>query len=294
MNKLIKWNKLRYTATVTSFLAPDVLGLLFVFVIPIVYVIYVSFNSWNGIGPMNFVGLSNYIILFKDPIWLKSVGVTVVYVLIYVSIVSLGSLGLALLINTKIKGVKIFRVIYFLPIVMPLVVAAIVWNFIYEPSYGFLNYLFKSIGLAPHAFLGSQREALFAVVIVSTWKQLGYYMIIYLAGLNDIPKEYYEASMIDGASSLKIFRYVTIPLLKPIITFVVIINLIFALQDFDPIFVLTIGVLNYATYVQTFYIYEKAFKFMKMGVASAASVVLFIMILIWSLTQLKFMKGGTY
>ncbi len=294
MNKLFGKYKKQEVLAAGFFLAPDVIGLLFIYVIPIIFVLYLSFHSWTGFDSIKFIGLNNYLVLFKDPLWLKSLRVTFFYVLLYVPIVTLGSLGLAVLVNTNLPEIKLFRTVYFLPIVMPLVVAAIVWEFIYMPSYGFLNYIFDIFGLSKHAFLGSENEALISVIIVSTWRQLGYYMVIYLAGLKDIPKMYYDASKVDGANPLKQFIHVTLPMLKPVITFVVVVNLIFALQDFDPVYVLTKGGPNYATYLQTYYIYEKGFRFLKMGLASSASIILLIIILTGSLAQLKIFRGGEY
>lgn len=275
-------------------LAPDVLGLLLIYVVPMAVTIYLSFHAWNGFSSPSFVGIGNYLSLFNDPLWLQSMGITMNYVLLFVPLLTVGSLLLALLIKTNLPEIKLFRTIYFLPIVMPIIVAAIVWEFIYEPSYGIINYFLKLLGHAPHAWLGSQKEALLAVVNVSVWKQLGYYMIIFLAGLNDIAKEYKEASAIDGASPLQRFWYITLPLLRPTMVFVIVVNLITALQDFDQVYVLTRGGPNYATYVQVFYIYEKAIKFFQMGLASAASVILFSIILLLSLIQLKVFRGGRY
>ena len=273
-------------------LAPDVLGLILIYIVPIIFTIYYSFFSWNGAGKKRFIGIENYRSLFSDPLWFRSMGITFIYVLVYVVLLVCGAILLAVLINKKTKGIQIFRTVYFFPIVMPIIVAAIVWQFIYEPSYGVLNYVLRTLGMEPKAWLGSQDMALISVVIVSVWKQVGYYMILMLAGLNDIPVEYYEASIIDGANGVQRFFKITLPLLKPMIVFILVVSVITGLQDFDQVYVLTRGGPNYATYVQVFYIYEKAFKFLKMGYASASSVVLFIIIMVMSLLQLKLFKGG--
>lgn len=275
-------------------LAPDVLGLALIYLGPMLFTFYLSFFSWNGAGDKLFTGLANYRTLFTDPLWLRSMGITFGYVLMYMVLIVGGALALSMLVNTRIREIKVFRTVYFFPIVMPIIVAAIVWQFIYEPSYGILNYFLKGLGIAPQAFLGSQEQALYSVVVISAWKQVGYYMVLLLAGLSDIPKEYYEASKIDGANSIQTFFRITLPLLKPMLVFVIVVNLITGLQDFDQVYVLTRGGPNYATYVQVFYIYEKAFKFLKMGLASAASVILFTVIMVLSLIQLKIYRGGKY
>jgi len=291
---MFKTVKSQETLAAYILLSPDVLGLLLIYIGPMVFTIYISFLSWTGIGEKTFVGLENYLTMFSDPIWLKSLGVTLKYILLYVPFIAAGSLLLALLTSIKLPEIKVFRMLYFFPIVVPIIIAAVVWQFIFEPSYGILNYMLGFFGIPAQPWLGSEKQALFSVVIISVWKQIGYFMIIYIAGLSDIPTEYYEASLIDGANSFQKFLYITLPLMKPVIVFVLVVNMISALQDFDQVYVMTRGGPNYATHVQVFYIYEKAFKFMKMGIASAASVVLFSIIFLLSLVQLKLYKGGSY
>lgn len=275
-------------------LAPDVIGLTFVYVLPILFTVFLSFHTWTGMNQPQFVGWRNYLELFRDPVWRRSVRTTLTYLVLYVPAIVSGSLFLAMLVNTRLREVKLYRTIFFLPIVMPVIIAAVVWTFIYEPSYGVINFVLSSFGLAKHAWLGSQKEALLAVVVVSVWKQTGYFMIIFLAGLKNIPAQYYESGEIDGAGPAAKFFHITLPLLKPTFVFVLVINLITALQDFDQIYVMTKGGPNYATHVQIFYIYEKAFRFWKMGAASAASIVLFLVIFLLSLLQLKIFRGGSY
>ena len=293
-SSLLQTVKSQETLAAYMLLAPDILGLLLVYIGPMIFTVYISFQSWTGIGKSTFVGLENYVAMFSDAIWLKSLGVTLKYILIYVPLIVAGSLILALLTNIKLPEIKVYRTLFFFPIVVPIIIAAVVWQFIFEPSYGILNYILGFLGISAQPWLGSEKQALFSVVIISVWKQVGYYMIIYLAGLGDIPSEYYEASQIDGANSLQKFYYITLPLLKPVVIFVLVVNMISALQDFDQVYVLTRGGPNYATHVQVFYIYEKAFKFMKMGIASSASVVLFSIIFLVSIIQLKLYKGGSY
>ncbi len=292
--RILKTVKSQETLAAYILLAPDILGLLLIYIGPMLFTIYLSFFSWSGVGEKIFVGAENYLSMFSDPTWFKSFGVTLKYIVMYVPSIVIGSLLLAIMTNIKLPEIKIYRTLYFFPIVMPIIVAAVVWQFIFEPSYGVLNYILGFFGIPAQPWLGSADQALLSVVVVSVWKQMGYYMIIYLAGLSDISQEYYEAAVIDGANSVQKFLNITLPLLKPVIIFVVIVNMISALQDFDQVYVLTRGGPDYSTYVQVFYIYEKAFKFMKMGAASAASVVLFSVIMLVSLFQLKLFKGGSY
>lgn len=275
-------------------LAPDVLGLALIYVGPILYTIYLSFYEWNGISPdRTFVGLDNYRYLLEDPTWRKSLVISLVYVLMYVPLVTGSALFLAVLLSQRVRGSALFRTVFFIPMAVPVVVAAVVAQFIFEPSYGFLNYLLGLVGIADQPWLSSSHQALVVVVLVSAWKQVGYFMIIFLAALLAVPKEYHEAAAIDGAGGIRRFRHITMPTIWPTTVFVLVMTTILALQDFDQIFVLTRGGPDYGTYVQVYYIYDQMLKFLKMGPASAASVVLFLMIMLISVGQLRlFRRGG--
>jgi multiple sugar transport system permease protein len=276
-------------------LAPDVIGLALIYVGPILFTIYLSFFSWNGISPdKTFVGLDNYHYLVNDPSWTTSLRVSLVYVLMYVPLVTGGALLLAVLVAQELPESKLYRTIYFLPIAVPIVVGAIVWQLIFQPSYGFINYLLQLIGAPPQPWLSSPTQALVVVVLVSAWKQVGYFMIIFLAAILAVPREYLEVAAIDGAGAVRRFRSIIWPLIRPTTVFVVVMTTILALQDFDQIFVLTRGGPNYGTYVQVYYIYDQMLKFLRMGPASAASVVLFLIIMILSITQIRLFRGGRY
>ncbi len=274
-------------------LAPDILGLAVIYVGPILYTVYLSFYEWNGISPQRtFVGLDNYKFLLDDPTWRKSVFVSLLYLLMYVPLVTGSALFLAVLLLQRIPGSKLFRTVYFLPMAVPLVVAAMVCQFIFQPSYGFLNYLLGHFGIPAQPWLSSSHEALVVVVLVSAWKQVGYFMVIFLAALLAVPKELHEAAAMDGAGAVRRFRSITWPTIWPTTLFVIVMTTILALQDFDQIFVLTRGGPDHGTYVQVYYIYEQMLQFLRMGPASAASVVLFLMIMLLSLGQLSLFRQG--
>jgi len=274
-------------------LAPDVIGLALIYVGPILFTIYLSFFSWNGISPdRTFVGFDNYQYLLNDPSWTTSLHVSLLYVLMYVPLVTGGALLLAILVAQELPESKLYRTIYFLPIAVPIVVGAIVWQLIFQPSYGFINYLLQLVGAPPQPWLSSPTQALFVVVLVSAWKQVGYFMIIFLAAILAVPREYLEVASIDGAGAVRRFRSIIWPLIRPTTIFVVVMTTILALQDFDQIFVLTRGGPNYGTYVQVYYIYDQMLKFLRMGPASAASVVLFLIIMTLSIAQIRLFRGA--
>jgi multiple sugar transport system permease protein len=215
-------------------------------------------------------------------------------VLLYVPLVTGGSLLLAVLLAQQLPEAKIYRTIYFLPMAVPIVVGAIVWQFIFQPDYGFLNFLLQAFHLPAQPWLSSPTQALFVVVLVSAWKQVGYFMIIFLAAILAVPRDYHEAAAIDGAGGFRRFRSITLPMIMPTTIFVVVMTTIIALQDFDQIFVLTRGGPNYGTYVQVYYIYDQMLRYLKMGPASAASVVLFLIIMVLSIAQIRLFRSGRH
>jgi multiple sugar transport system permease protein len=274
------------------FLLPDVLGLLVFVIGPMLYAFYISLNKWTGFTQPQFVGLDNYFKLVRDPAFWDSLRRTAIYTLGFVPAVYVFALGLALLLERNPKAGSLFRTIYFMPVAISMVVASIVWSFIFEPSYGFLNFIFSSLGLPKLQWLGSVQTAMISVLIVSVWKNVGYFMVILLAGIQDIPLEYYEAARIDGASFWQSLRHITLPLLKPTSLFVAITLMIGALQAFDQIYVLTRGGPAYATYTLLMYIYERAFQFWQFGYSAAISFVLFAIILLFTLLQLRYFRSG--
>ena len=277
-----------------AFLVPDVLGLAIFVGLPIAGAFYISFHSWSGIGERSFNGLANYRSLLDDPFFVDSLKITAIYTFTFVPLLFVSALGLALLVNQRLQLTGVFRSAYFLPFMISLVVASVVWAFVLQERGGILNELIGLVGIDPQPWLGSTRLALVSIVIVTLWQGVGYSMIIFLAGLQDIPRDYYEAATIDGANAWQRFRRVTLPLLKPTSVFVLIISFISAFQLFDPIFVLTGGGPAGATTTAVFYIYETAFEFLQLGYASALSVVLFAIILVFTLVQLRIFRHESY
>jgi multiple sugar transport system permease protein len=277
-----------------GFLLPDVLGLAIFVGLPIAGAFYISFHDWSGIGERTFNGIDNYRTLLADRFFLDSLRITAIYTFSFVPLLFALALGLALLVNQGLKATGFFRSAYFVPFMVSLVVASIVWQFILHERAGVLNSMIGAVGIDPQPWLGSTRLALVSVIIVTLWQGVGYSMIIFLAGLQDIPRDSYEAATVDGANAVHQFRKITLPLLKPTSVFVLIISFISAFQLFDPIFVLTGGGPANATTTAVFYIYETAFQFLQLGYASALSVALFLIILVFTVLQLRIFRHETY
>lgn len=275
-----------------AFLAPDLIGLVVFVALPIAAAAYLSLHDWNGLAPPTFVGPANFELLLGDPAFIDSVRITVTFVLLFVPSLMVISLGLAILVNQRLRFTWFFRSAFFLPVMFSLVVASVVWSQMFQENGGIVNSIIGVVGIGPQPWLGSPDQAIVAVVIVALWQAIGYNMIIFLAGLQDIPLEYYDAAAVDGASSVQRFRHITLPLLRRTSVFVLVTSLIAAFQVFDPIFVMTNGGPANATRTTVFYIYENAFSFFRLGYASAISVVLFVMIFVFTAFQLRLFRSA--
>ncbi|MEY9091679.1 carbohydrate ABC transporter permease [Paenibacillus sp. RC84] len=257
-------------------------------IVPIVYSFLVGFREWDLLSEEKpFVGFSNYLALYHDPVFLISLRNTAVYVLIGVPGQLAAGLAVALLLRRIIRLRAFFRTVYFLPYVTSVVAVSWVFRWIFMKN-GIVNGLLLKLGLPSQLFLGSPDQAIFIVTAAMIWQNLGFQMLIFLTGLENIPKEYEEAAAIDGAGVWQRFVHVTLPLLNPVLLFSVIIASISYLQSFTQILNMTSGggPLN-STKSVVVYIYELAFKQFNMGQATAATVVLFLLILLLSLLQLK-------
>jgi multiple sugar transport system permease protein len=276
-----------------GFLLPDLLGLAVFVALPIAGAVYISFHDWTGIGAQRWTGLSNYEALIHDKAFLQALKVTAIYTFSFVPLLYAIALGLALLVNQGLRLTGFLRSAFFAPFMVSLVVGSIVWSFMLQDPAGVVNAIIGLFGIAPQPWLGSTKLALVSVILVTLWQAVGYSMIIFLAGLQDIPSVYYEAARVDGAGAWRRFRSITLPLLKPTSAFVILIAFIGAFQLFDPIFVMTQGGPANSTTTAVFYIYQQAFQFLQFGYASALSVALFAIILVFSLLHLKVLRVET-
>lgn len=248
--------------------------------------IALSFTNYSIKWPPQFVGITNYVNFFGNKLFGQIISNTALYIAITVIPCAVFSFLLALLINRPMKGINLFRTAYFWPVLISMTAAALVWRFLLNPQFGLVNYLLSKIGVKGPRWFSSTQWALIGVAIIFVWKSVGYYMIILLAGLQNIPQELYESAMLDGAGALQRTRYITLPMISPTLFFVMIMLCIGAFQVFDPILVIspTGGPAN-ATTTLSFYVYQNAFTFLKMGYASSVAVVLFILVLAVSAIQ---------
>jgi len=274
-----------------SFLAPDFIGLVVFFIIPCILAFIISFHKWNAVGPMEYIGASNYRRLWEDPYFTKTFLVTLKYTLMFVPLNFIFALALAHLVKKKIPGISLFRTIYFVPTAISLVAVSIIWRYMFQP-YGLINSILEFFGISKQPWLGSRNQALYGVLIVSLYMSIGYYMVIFLAGLNDIPEQYYEAARIDGASSWHLFLHVTLPLLKSTTFFVLLMSTLQSFQVFDQIYVLTGGGPAYTSSTSVFYMYQNAFQYYNFGYSSSIAVILFIILFSISFVLIKVLRGG--
>ena len=272
-----------------AFIAPAVI-LLFVFLfVPFVMTLGYSFTNYNILKPdaMKFVGLKNFIKLAKDTVFRKSIINTFVFVILVVPLqVGLG-LGLALLINKKLKGISIFRMAFFAPTVLSLVVVSILWSYIYNPNNGLLNSLLGSVGIGPFKFLNDPGTAMLCIVILSAWQGCGFQMMIFLSGLQDIPSYLYEAAAVDGATPFQQFLNITLPGLKNITTFISLSIVVSAFQLIVQPMMMTGGGPQNSTMTIVYEIYQTGFKYNQMGYGSAMALVFTVMVLVITLIQNK-------
>lgn len=272
------------------FILPALLGTFVFIIIPVICSFGLSFMHWDLIGKAEFVGLKNYSTLFSEPLFGKILLNTFVYAISTSIFAVIIPLVLACILNSKIRGAEFYKTAYFLPFITPMIVVAVIWEWIFDPNIGVLNYvLHLNIN-----WLYDPNFAMPAVIIVSVWKLIGYNMVIFLSGLSAVNQSLFEASKIDGANAFDTFRFVTVPLLSPTIFFVVVITCISSFQVFDLIYLMTQGGPLDSTNVLVYSIYKNAFEYFKIGEASAMAYVLFVIILVLTAIQWQLRKKLVY
>lgn len=276
------------------FLLPAGIVLLVFFFIPFFQTIYLSFLDYtHDIYSPAYIGLKNYKMLLHSALFYKVMFNTFVYLFLAVPILAIAPLFLAILINQKLRGLTLYKILIYLPVIVSIVVAAIAFKWLYA-QVGILNYFLQVLGLHSIGWLTDTRFALISVIIVTIWKGIGYYMMIYLASLMSVPKELYEACDIDGASFLRKHLTVTIPHIMPTIALVTTISAISAMKVFAEIYVMTKGGPLNSSKTIVYYIYERAFENLDLGYASALAVVLLIIVMAFSLINILFFEKNKY
>jgi ABC-type sugar transport system permease subunit len=262
---------------------------LFVFY-PTVRLMCDSFYQWDGMGPREFIGTENYKQLIADEEFWQTVKNTFVYIAGSIPTGMAIALVMALLIQKNLIGRGVFRTLFFTPVVTSLVAAGVVFVWLLNYDFGVLNLMLSKFGLKKLPWLVDEKYAMLSVILMTIWKDAGYNMILFLAGLNNISESYYEAARIDGANGWQMFWKITWPLLMPTTFFILVIRTIFSFRTFEQIYVMTKGGPVGSTTVFVYYIYEKAFKYFEMGYASAAAVILLLIVLILTFIQFKYVK----
>ncbi len=271
------------------FTAPVTIGMAIFTVVPILYSLYVSFCDFDNITPAKFVGLGNYEKMIADPLFYKSIQTTIIYALVSVVSGLVLSFFLALLLSGRQKGIKVFRTIFYTPVIVPAIAGSLVFADMFNVQYGFINTLLGKLGLGEFPFLSSPKTALFSIILYGLWG-IGAPMLIWLAGFNSISKTYYEAADIDGANGLTKLIKITLPMSTPMIFYNLIMSIICNLQVFTQVYAMTNGGPDESTVTMVLNIYHYAFRYYEAGYASAMAWVLFMMILL--LTVLVFKTSG--
>lgn len=282
--KPLRWFKTprgRRAVTGYLFISPFILGVLFWVLYPALMAAWLTFQQWNLITPAKYVGLANFQTMFKDNLFWQAIKVTSIFTIFSVPLSMLISFSMALLINTKVRGIALFRTVYYLPSIVPAVASAVLWAWILNTDFGLLNAVLHYFGLPKVAWLQQPQWALPAMILMSLWS-VGQAMIIFLAGLQGIDDVYYEAARIDGAGWWDQMVHITIPLMSSVIFFNLILGVIGSFQVFTAGYLITNGGPQNATLFYVLYLYRVGFQFLKMGYASALSWVLFFIIMIFT------------
>jgi multiple sugar transport system permease protein len=282
--------KKRSTITGLLFISPWIIGFLIFAAYPAIMSFYYSLTNYSMIGAPQFIGFQNYRNLFQDSVFLTSLGNTVYMVLIGLSFITVSTITIATLLNNpRIKGISFFRVVFFLPTLVPTVVLSVLWIWIFQPDNGLINSFLHIFGISGPGWLSNPHWAKPSFILMGLWGA-GNAIIIYLAGLQDIPTSLYEAASIDGANPFQKAFYITVPMLKPVIVFNVITGLIGTFQSFAESFIMTSGGPDNATLFYSLNLYENAFQYYKIGYASAMAWILLLIVLICTIVLLRMTK----
>jgi ABC-type sugar transport system permease subunit len=277
-----------------AFLTPAALVLLLFMAIPMVNAIVLSFQSWNGMSPPKWAGLNNYATLLNDRVFLIALGNTAYFTIATVLLQTTIPLLIANLLNSGIRGSTFFRTLYFMPVIISLAISGLLWAMIFEPNFGVLNEFLRAIGLGglTQLWLADRATVMPSIILVSVWQSLGFYLVIYFAALQNIPQDLYEAATIDGANAWERLLHVTIPMLRPVIILVIVLNTINGVKVFDQIWVMTAGGPNHASDTLGTYLYSTAFGAMgssnpQLGYATSIGIVILVLSFILSVIQIR-------
>lgn len=286
--KKVKMSRMARREAVVGFffISPWIIGFLIFVLYALGHAFYISMTDWNLLTTPNFIGLRNYIDLFRDPRFIQSVRVTLTFAGVSVPLNIAVGLSIALMLNQNIKPLGFWRTLYYFPSIISGIAVAMMWLWVFNPDFGIINYLLSIIGIRGPGWLACPNWALPSIMLMGVWAAGGG-MVIYLAGLQGIPTELYESASIDGANALSRFRRITIPMMTPVLFYNLIIGIIAALQTFVPAFIMTGGGPNNATLFYGLFLYENAFSFWRMGYAAAMGWLLFLFALVITIILFK-------
>lgn len=276
------------------FVLPSMVGFFLFMAYPMIYGIFLSFVSWSGLGSKEWVGAANYIRMFQDRHFLQAVWNTVYYTMGILLIGVPLALMLAMLLNQKLRGRNLYRMAYYLPVITMMVAVSMLWRWLLSTNHGLVNYFLGIVGIPRISWLLDPKWAMPGLILMSIWKGTGFNMIIFLAGLQGIPKTYYEAADIDGATWWHKFRHITLPLLSPTTFFIVITTMIYSFQIFQQAYILTEGGPQGATTTIVYYVYKHAFEWFNMGYASAQATLLFIILVVAVFVQMRLQRKWVF
>lgn len=290
-----RWHRLQSTINAYLYLAPTLLGLLIFSAGAIIASFFISFTNWQLVLPPVWVGVRNYANLLELPEFWQVLRNTVYYTVGYVPLAVTLPLFMAMLVNQKLWGVTFFRTTYFLPVVTSGVAIALVWGWMYNPSFGVINFLLKTLfGVEGPRWLSDPAWAMPALILIGVWHSVGYNMVIYLAGLQGIPQELYEAARMDGAGWWGQFWGITLPLLTPTIFFILVLSIIGSFQVWTITYLLTQGGPANATLTLSYYIYQQGFQWFHMGFAASLAYVLFAIVFVVTMIQFRLQKQWVF
>jgi multiple sugar transport system permease protein len=275
-------------------ISPWLVGFLAFTAGPIVVSFLLSLAKWDILSPPTFIGLANFQQILHDPLFSKAVYNTLVYTVVNVPLSLAGSLSLALILNRRVPGVSVFRTLFYLPELTPVVAASLIWAWILNTHFGIVNYFLSKLSLPPVPWLESTKWALASLILINLWTVGGSRMLIFLAGLQGVPEELYEAAALDGASAWIRLLHVTLPMISPVIFFNFLLGIIGSFQVFTPAYVITNGGPADSTLVYVLYVYRNAFQYFRMGYASAMAWVMLLVLLGFAWMQLRLMQRWVY
>ncbi|MBD1824320.1 sugar ABC transporter permease [Cyanobacteria bacterium FACHB-DQ100] len=286
----ISWSPIQRRLTPYLFLLPALIVLGITVFYPALQAFYFSFTRYDLITEPQWIGWANFKRLSTDPVFWQTLRNTILYLVCVVPVLAIAPLALAILVNQKIRGIRWFRVAYYTPVIISMVVAGIAWKWLYSDN-GLLNQFLRAIGFGGVPWLTDPNWALFSVMAVTIWKGLGYYMVIYLAGLQSIPAELYEAAAIEGSDGIRKHWDITLPLMQPYLLLVAVISAISATKVFEEIFIMTQGGPLNSSKTIVFYVYEQAFTKLEISYACTIGLVMFLMILVLSIVRLAVQRS---